>query len=232
MHSAELELLRLKNPHEAQNIMRFFKTDQGQYGYGDKFLGIKVPQIRAIAQKHRQSISINDLQQMLLSPYHEVRLCALLIMVYLYEKTPQKDDILSLYLKNTTHINNWDLVDLTAPKIIGAHFLETNASSLIIKLANSSHLWEQRIAIVSQLTPVKAGKIELALELAQKYLTHKHDLIHKATGWILREIGKTNRAALFFFLEKHAADMPRTTLRYAIEKLTSDERHYFMKKKR
>lgn len=222
------DLLALKNPNEAKNLMRFFKTGVGQYGYGDQFLGIKVPKVREIAKKYYLSASNDDLKQMLLSAYHEVRLCALLMMVFIYEKTDKKAEMLDLYLQNTNRINNWDLVDLTAPKIIGAHIYHTKEHHFIQKLANSPDLWEQRIAIVAQLTPVKAGDSDLMIALAKQFLSHKHDLIQKATGWMLREIGKKNLSALLCFLDDYAAVMPRTMLRYAIEKLPMDKRRFYM----
>lgn len=221
------ELLNLKDEEQAKHLMRFFKTGKGQYGEGDMFLGIRVPQTRSIVKKHYNNVTLDQIQKMLDNPYHEIRLCALLIMVSLYEKNPQ-DEIISLYLKNVKNINNWDLVDLTAHKIIGTYYIKTHDRSIIDNLANSGHLWSERIAVVSQWSILKTGEFSLLLELCEKFLTHKHDLMHKATGWMLREAGKKDLKILLGFLDKHAKTMPRTMLRYSIEKLTPEQRKFYM----
>ena len=215
------ELLNLKDEEQAKHLMQFFKTGKGQYGEGDKFLGIRVPQTRNIVKKYYNNINFDQIQEMLDSPYHEIRLCALLIMVSLYEKN-NDERIIKLY------INNWDLVDLTAPKIIGTYYLKTHDRTIIDNLADSGHLWSERIAVVSQWSVVKNGEFDLLLELCEKFLTHKHDLMHKATGWILREAGKKDEKVLLGFLDKHAKVMPRTMLRYSIEKLTPEQRKFYM----
>lgn len=224
------ELLKLKDENQANHLMRFFKTQKGQYGEGDKFLGIRVPVTRKIAKKYYNKIGFDELQNMLDNQYHEIRLCALLMMVLIYEKTDKKDEIVNLYLKNTKNINNWDLVDLTAHKIIGKHFLQTKDDTMIKKLACSNHLWSERIAVVSQWSVIKENEFSLLVELCEKFLTHKHDLMHKAVGWMLREAGKKDEKVLFDFLDKYASDMPRTALRYSIEKLTPEQRKFYMKK--
>lgn len=221
------ELLKLKNDEQAKHLMQFFKTGKGEYGEGDKFLGIRVPQTRKIANKYYKNITLKQIQDMLDSPYHEVRLCALLMMVAIYEKRAS-DSIVNLYVKNANNINNWDLVDLTAHKIIGTHYLKTHDRIIIDNLANSGHLWSERIAVVSQWSIIKNGEFELLLELCEKFLTHKHDLIHKATGWMLREAGKKDEKFLLEFLDKYAKTMPRTMLRYSIEKLTPKQRKFYM----
>ncbi len=221
------ELLNLKNDEQAKHLMHFFKTGKGQYGEGDKFLGIRVPQTRCIVKKYRNNTTFPQLQEMLNSEYHEIRLCALLIMVLLYEKN-NDENIIRLYIKNVKNINNWDLVDLTAHKIIGSHYIKTHDRSIIDNLANSGHLWSERIAVVSQWSIVKTGEFGLLLELCEKFLTHKHDLMHKATGWMLREAGKKDLKVLLGFLDKHAKTMPRTMLRYSIEKLTPQQRKFYM----
>jgi 3-methyladenine DNA glycosylase AlkD len=165
---------------------------------------------------------------MLDNPYHEVRFCALFILVLLYEKTDNTKEIVDFYLKNVQNINNWDLVDFTAHKIIGAEFLKTGDSTAIYALANSNHIWSERIAVVSQWSVIKAGKFDIILELCEKFLTHKHDLMHKATGWMLREVGKKDEKTLLKFLNKNSKSMPRTMLRYSIEKLTSEQRKFYM----
>lgn len=223
------ELLNLQNNEQATHLMRFFKTGKGQYGEGDKFLGIRVPQTRLIVKKYSDKVSLEELQKMLDNDFHEIRLCALLIMVSQYSKT-QDEKLVRLYLKNVKNINNWDLVDLTAPKIIGAHYLKTHDRTLIDNLANSEHLWSERIAMVAQWSIVKNGEFTLLLELCEKFLTHKHDLMHKATGWMLREAGKKDETILLNFLDRHAKTMPRTMLRYSIEKLTPELRKFYMQR--
>ncbi len=217
-----------KDENKASHLMRFFKTAKGQYGYGDKFLGICVPANRIIAKKYYKNIALDYLQEMLNNPYHEIRLCALLMMVLLYEKTDKKKEILNLYVKNTERINNWDLVDLSAPKIIGANYIETKNPKIINELAQKDHLWSQRIAVVSQQSVIKSGDFSIILELAQKFLEHKHDLMQKALGWMLREVGKKDEKTLLDFLDKHHKIMPRTMLRYSIERLTPQQKKYYM----
>ena len=153
--NAAQELLKLKNDELAQHLMRFFKTGKGQYGEGDKFLGIRAPKTREIAKKYYKTTPLTEIQSMLDNPYHEIRLCALLMMVFIYEKTDRKEEIVNLYLKNTKNINNWDLVDNTAHKIIGAHYIKTKNPEIIKKLAESNHLWSERIAVVAQWSIVK-----------------------------------------------------------------------------
>lgn len=228
--NAAQELLKLKNDELAQHLMRFFKTGKGQYGEGDKFLGIRAPKTREIAKKYYKTTPLTEIQGMLDNPYHEIRLCALLMMVLIYEKTDKKDEIVNLYLKNTKNINNWDLVDNTAHKIIGAHYIKTKNPEIIKKLAESNHLWSERIAVVAQWSIVKTKEYALLLELCEKFLTHRHDLMHKAVGWMLREAGKQDEAVLLGFLDKHCKTMPRTALRYAIERLSPGLRQYYMKK--
>lgn len=225
------ELINLKNEEQAGHLMRFFKTGKGQYGEGDLFLGIKVPKTREIVKKHYRNVSFAELQTMLNNPYHEIRLCALLMMVSIYEKSDNKNlknQILKLYLRNVNNINNWDLVDLTAPKIVGADYIESKNPEIIMTLANSGHLWSERIAVVSQWSVIKSGDFSIILELSEKFLTHKHDLMHKAVGWMLREAGKKDEKILHEFLKKHHRKMPRTMLRYSIEKLTKEQRHFYM----
>lgn len=222
------DLKNLENKEKAQHLMKFFKTKKGQYGYGDMFLGICVPNNRVIAKKYYDKVTLDYLQNMLNDPYHEIRLCALLMMVLIYEKTDKKEDILNLYTKNTHRINNWDLVDLSAPKIIGANYIETKNPKIINKLAKSNHLWSQRIAVVSQQSVIKSGDFSIILELAQKFLEHKHDLMQKALGWMLREVGKKDEKTLLNFLDKYHKTMPRTMLRYSIERLTLQQRKYYM----
>lgn len=228
--SASEELLKLKNEEEAKHLMRFFKTQKGEYGEGDIFLGVRVPQTRKIVKKYFNETSLSEIQEMLNSKYHEIRLCALLMMVELFKKTDNKKEIVNLYISNVKNINNWDLVDLTAHKIIGEYYLKTNDDSIIRNLADSNHLWSERIAIVSQWSILRQGKFDLLIELCEKFLNHKHDLMHKAVGWMLREAGKKDINILIQFLDKYSNIMPRTALRYSIEKLSIEQRQYYMQK--
>lgn len=228
--SAVEELLKLKNEEEAKHLMRFFKTQKGAYGEGDIFLGVRVPQTRKIVKQYFKETSLSELQEMLNSKYHEIRLCALLMMVELFQRTDEKEKLVNLYIKNVKNINNWDLVDLTAHKIIGKYYLITNDDSIIRNLAISNHLWSERIAIVSQLSILKNGKFDLLIALCENFLNHEHDLIHKSVGWMLREAGKQDKKVLTDFLDKYSKVMPRTMLRYSIEKLSTEQKNFYMKK--
>jgi len=222
------EIKSFADEKQAVHLSRFFKTGKGEYGEGDLFLGIKVPVVRSIAKKYYNAVSFDDIQTLLENPYHEVRLLALLIMIFIYEKTEFKQEIFNLYLQNLQYINNWDLVDLSCPKIFG-DFIYTNKNyDYIYKLANCDHLWSNRIAVVSQYYFIKKGNFSHILELSEKFLTDKHDLMHKAVGWMLREMGKMDEKPLYDFLDKHYKKMPRTMLRYSIEKLSNEKRKYYM----
>jgi len=222
------EIKSLADEEQAQHLKRFFKTGKGEYGEGDLFLGIKVPITRAIAKKYYPSISLEKIDELIKNPYHEVRLLALLLMVFVYEKTEAKEDVIELYLKNIQYINNWDLVDLSAPKIIGHCIYESKDAQSIYELADTNHLWSNRIAVVSTLYLIKKGEFSQILELSEKFLTHKHDLMHKAVGWMLREMGKVDEKPLCTFLDKHHKTMPRTMLRYSIERLSTDKKKHYM----
>lgn len=225
------ELLSVANPEKAAFLQRFFKTGPGQYAEGDVFLGLVVPLTRSIAKANKKT-PLEELQKLIESPYHEARLCALLIVVERFKKaTPEEQEKLyRFYLSNATRINNWDLVDVTCPHVVGTYLLDKDRSSLHA-LARSENLWEQRIAIVSTLTFIRHREYDDTLALAEYFLTHPHDLIHKAVGWMLREVGKKDRDTLTAFLERHATRLPRTALRYAIEHYPEDQRLYFLKKK-
>lgn len=223
------ELMTLANPEKAKILSRFFKTGKGEYGEGDIFIGITVPQNRAVTKKYLNA-QFDDIEKLLHSPIHELRLSALLALVLKFKK--HKDDnthksIVDFYLANTSYINNWDLVDLSCLYILGEYLYE-QPHDVLFHLSESNNMWEQRIAIVSTLAFIRKGKFDTTLVLAEKFLTHKHDLMHKATGWMLREIGKKNIDILRAFLEKHAHNMPRTALRYAIEKFTPEERKHYL----
>lgn len=223
----------MKNPEKAKVLAGFFKTGKGHYGEGDKFLGIAVPQTRAVIKKYKDLI-LTEIKQVLQSEFHEERLAAVLIMVGQYEKGGSKirKNIFEFYLKNAKQINNWDLVDLSAHQIVGG-FLADKPKDILFRLADSKILWERRIAMVATFFEIKNGKSETALAIAEKLLTDKHDLMHKAAGWMLREVGKRcSQKEEEVFLKKHAATMPRTMLRYAIERFDEDKRQYYLKYKK
>lgn len=217
----------------AMVALRFFKTAPGEYGEGDQFLGLTVPQVRAMLPQ-TDELTEAEVLELLRSKWHEERLLALLILVRRFDKA-KKDEaaraqIVKLYLANTAWINNWDLVDTSAPQILGAWLL-TRDRAVLGRLAKSESLWEQRIAVVATLAFIRAGDFADTLRLCGQFLTHKHDLLHKACGWMLREAGKRNVEVLREFLRLHASRMPRTMLRYAIEKLPAAERRRWMVKR-
>lgn len=223
------ELAFIANAEKAKILSGFFKTGKGQYGEGDIFIGITVPQNRNIAKKYYNA-PLNDIKNLLHSPIHEYRLSALIALVLRYKKFKDETshkEIVNFYLANTSYINNWDLVDLSCSYILGEYLLN-KSPDILFTLSESSNLWEQRIAIVTTLNFIRNGKFSTAISLAEKFLTHKHDLIHKATGWILREIGKKDESVLREFLDRHAHHMPRTALRYAIEKMSQGERKHYL----
>jgi len=220
------ELEQQKNKEHAKNLQRFFKTKKGEYGEGDIFLGIKVPIQRKIANKY--NLNLTDLQTLLNSKIHEHRLVALLILIKKYQNTKDKE-IINFYLKNTKNINNWDLVDLSAHKILGDYLLDKE-KTILYNLANSNNLWENRIAIISTFAFINNNQFEDSLKLAKILLNHKHDLIHKAIGWMLREIGKKDQQTEEQFLKKYYKKMPRTMLRYAIERFEETKRQSYLKK--
>lgn len=232
----QAELARLSDPAKAAHSDRFFKTGPGQYGEGDRFRGITVPQLRALAKTHR-GVSREDAMQLLASGWHEDRLTALYLLVELYAKgTPEtRFKIHSGYLACIQErVNNWDLVDSSAPQLVGAH-LETYGGgdrSLLDTLARDSNLWRRRVAMVATLHFIRSGSYGETLRIAEALLGDGEDLIHKATGWMLREMGKRDVAPLRAFLDRYAAIMPRTMLRYALEKLPEAERRAYMAVKR
>jgi 3-methyladenine DNA glycosylase AlkD len=226
------EFLKLTNPEQAQILQRFFKTGKGQYGEGDVFLGIKVPQIRMLVKKY-ETLSLDDCLQFLKSKYHEERLFALLLLVRKFQKGTEQErkKIFKIYLDHTFYINNWDLVDLSSEHIVGA-FLKDTSKTILQKLAKSKNLWQQRIAILSTFHFIKQGIYEETFIIADLLLHNEYDLIHKAVGWMLREVGK--RCSLEkeeAFLKPRFKTMPRTMLRYAIEKFPEEKRIYYLKTK-
>lgn len=230
MTAAEItrELEKLADPDDAVNLQRFFKTGPGQYGEGDLFRGIRVPVLRSLAKRYAL-LPVSEARKLLHSRYHEDRLLALLILVRLFAKGDERarEEIYTLYLENVRYINNWDLVDSSAEHIVGG-YLRDGSKEPLRRLARSHDLWERRIAIIATFHYIKRGSFETALEIAAMLLGDRHDLIHKAVGWMLREIGKRDRAAEDAFLVEHCRRMPRTALRYAIERHPEPERLRFL----
>lgn len=226
------ELMSMANPEKAVFLQRFFKTGPGEYAEGDVFLGLVVPLTRNIAQANKKT-PLEELQKLIGSRYHEARLCALLIVVEQFKKASPEEqkNLYDFYLSNTSRINNWDLVDLTSPQVVGAYLSDKDRSPLYT-LARSGNLWEQRISIVSTIAFIRHREYDDTLALADHLLPHPHDLIHKAIGWMLREVGKKDRDTLTAYLERQAVRLPRTALRYAIEHYPEDQRQYFLKKKK
>lgn len=224
------KLQALSDAEKREVFPKFFKAGKGEYGEGDRFLGVTVPNIRAIAKLHKD-ISIEEIRELIQSEWHEVRLCALIIMV---EKSKKKDEVLrkelfNLYLSQTKRINNWDLVDLSCRFIIGEYLLD-KSRDILYHLALSPLLWDNRIAIVSTYAFIRKGQLEDTYALSDLMMQHPHDLMHKAIGWMLREAGKRNPERLYDYVMSHRADMPRTMLRYAIEKFSPKERAILMKR--
>lgn len=220
------EVRLISDPERAKNLAWFFKTGKGEYGYGDKFIGLKVPQIRELAKKYKD-INIVDIESLVHSPIHEERMLALIIMTKRYLK--EKDKFYKLYIKNRKYINNWDLVDITCPRIVGDYLLNKPRDTLY-KFARSKNLWEKRISIIATATFIQQKDFADTLKISEILLNDKHDLIHKAVGWMLREVGKRDKKTEEAFLQKHHQKMPRTMLRYAIEKFPENERKIFLSK--
>jgi 3-methyladenine DNA glycosylase AlkD len=229
--AAELQkrLAALGDPRVAEGSRRFFKTGPGEYGEGDLFRGIRVPALRGLA-KEFQSVSPPEAERLLGSTFHEDRLLALLILVRLYSRGDEasREEIYRLYLNNTQHINNWDLVDSSAEHIVGAHLRDRSRAPLG-RLAKSEDLWERRIAILATFHFIKRGEFQETLDIARALLSDREDLIHKAVGWMLREVGKRDPAAEEEFLKEHYRRMPRTMLRYAVERFPEEKRQPFLK---
>ena len=222
------ELRGLADKEIAASRTWFFKTGKGEYGYGDLFLGIEVPAIREVAKRH-QELSLDQIKKLASSKYHEERFIALAIMVLQFKKakaTAEKKQLFDTYLEllKDNRVNNWDLVDASAP-YLGVYLLDfPGAKALLAKLAKSKNLWEQRASIMFTWAYIRAGQQEVSTKQVELFLDHPHDLIHKASGWMLREVGKKDLKLLRRFLDAHAAIMPRVMLRYAIEKMTATER--------
>jgi 3-methyladenine DNA glycosylase AlkD len=228
LHELRERLRQFASVTDAQFLQRFFKTGPGEYGEGDQFIGVRVPVLRRLVREFR-GLALADVRKLLHSPIHEERLLALLILVEDYDRGNESERaaIFQLYLDTTACINNWDLVDGSAPGIVGRH-LETRPRKILFELAGSSDLWKRRIAVLATLHFIRRNEFDEILRLAGSLLLDRHDLIHKAAGWMLREAGKRDVTVLRGFLELHAARMPRTMLRYAIEKLPVAERRRWL----
>jgi len=227
------DLRRFANLEKAKILQRFFKTGKGQYGEADVFIGLTSEQIKLVAKKYSWLL-LKDINDLLESSVHEDRVCALRILVERYNKSDEKNkkEIFNFYLANTKNINNWDLVDLSAPKIVGDFvFHNKEQIKVLYKLAKSKNLWEKRIAIVATYFFIRKESFEDVIAISEILLNDTHDLIHKAVGWMLREVGKKDGKILRDFLEKNYSDMPRTMLRYAIEKFPEDERKIWLRRK-
>lgn len=223
------EMMALADDNKREVLQRFFKTGEGEYGCGDKFLGIKVPVTRGVAKKHKDA-GLSVIKRLMQSEWHEIRLCALLIMVEKMKKAgaDERRELAETYLSVTERINNWDLVDLSAPQIVGCYLLD-KPRDLLYTLAESPLLWDNRIAMVATYAFIKKGDLDDTFALALRLMRHPHELMHKAVGWMLREAGKRNITMLRDFVYLHRAEMPRTMLRYAIEKFPEAERKLILK---
>ncbi|MDL2260906.1 DNA alkylation repair protein [Methanimicrococcus sp. OttesenSCG-928-J09] len=249
------ELGKISSPEKARHHQRYFKTGPGEYGEGDIFIGVDVPKMRTLAKKVYSDFSLLETAVLMKSPIHEHRQTALFILVEKYnaarrkclpkrdvlpadellkEAAREKKEIVSLYFDHLRYINNWDLVDCSASYIIGEWFLETDPETLgaetLKNLSESNDLWAQRVSVMTTHAFIRNGIFQPTLNLCAYFLPAKHDLIHKCTGWMLREVGKKDKETLISFLEEHSTEMPRTMLRYSIEKLTASEKAKYMKK--
>ena len=225
------ELDAAADPERARHLQRFFRTGPGEYGEGDRFLGLRVPQVRAIAKRHK-ALPLPDLAGVLASRYHEHRQAALFVLANRYPRSApaEQETIARFYLDHLDAVNGWDLVDGSAPHVLGAHLLSRDRS-VLYELARSGHLWRQRVAVLATFRFILAGQFDDTLRLAELLRDHPHDLIHKAVGWMLREIGKRDQAAEERFLDRHAAHMPRTMLRYAIERFEPELRRSYLQRR-
>ena len=226
MKKLRKDLHGCSNKDKARILQGFFKTKKGQYGEGDIFLGVTVPIQRKIAKSSMVRITLDNIQELLNSKIHEERLVGLLILVEKYKEN--QGEVYNFYLANTERVNNWDLVDLSAPKIVGDYLLDKKDRRVLLELARSKNLWEKRIAIVSTWTFIRNGDFGKTLEISRVLLGDEHDLIHKAVGWMLREVGKRDKKVLEDFLEKNYSRLSRTTLRYAIERFPEAERKIWL----
>ena len=226
------EITARADASQVEGLSRFFKTGPGQYGEGDKFLGIKVPVTREVVKACWRETSLQDLEECIASAYHEVRLAALLALVEIFKHNKAKQsDCVDFYLAHTDRINNWDLVDLSCYPLLGVWLLDKDRQLLYDLARDGKTIWEQRIGIVSTMTFIRHGQLQDTFDIADILLHHPHDLIHKAVGWLLREAGKRDKDALVEYLEPRYQTMPRTMLRYAIEKFPEAERRLYLQKR-
>ena len=235
MNTLLIKMLSHANPAQVPGLMRFFKTGPGQYGEGDKFLGIKVPVTREVVKQCWKEVSLAEIEECVNSEFHEVRLAGLLALIQKFNHCKDslaQQECIDFYLAHTEKINNWDLVDLTCYPLVGEWLLDKDRTLLYDLAQNGKTIWEQRIGIVSTMTFVRKGQLEDTFTIADILLHHPHDLNQKATGWLLRECGKRNKAALEKFLATRYKTMPRTSLRYAIEKFPEEERKSYMRGER
>lgn len=223
----EGEMRAMKDDAQAAHLMRFFKCGKGEYGEGDRFLGIRCPQTRDIVKRFRKEAELSDCLRLVDSPWHEIRLAGFLLMIEIFNRYKKKHDedgmrvVVACYIESIDRGNNWDLVDMVAPKILGVWLtMHPEEHGVLDRMAaRDDSLWHQRVAVVTNWMLIRSGMFEDTFRIAEKMLSHPHDLIHKATGWMLREVGKHGgMKQLLAFLNRHAAEMPRTMLRYAIEK--------------
>ena len=223
-------ILQLENPQRAIGTARFFKTGKGQYGEGDIFIGVSNPQVQAVVKEFYENMEFAEIQELINDKMHELRFAGLLILVAQYQKASknQQQIIVDFYLKNLSQINNWDLVDCSAYKILGKFLLDKDRQ-VLYDLAGTGHLWSERVAVVSTMELIRNGQFTDTFRLSEIFLTHPHDLMHKACGWMLREVGKREELALEEFLDEHLTEMPRTMLRYAIEKMEEKKRLRYLK---
>ncbi|MBQ3655827.1 MAG: DNA alkylation repair protein [Bacteroidales bacterium] len=240
------EMTALKDEVQRKNLMRFFKTGKGEYGEGDEFLGLRCPQTREIVKKYYKETSLEEAETLIKNTFHEIRLCGFLMLVEKYAKIKEKnpvdkmlkrDEIIRVYLKNSEFANNWDLVDMSAPKLLGKWFLEKSMitddekTQIVDNLAHSKNLWQRRISMVFSWWTSRQNRPDIALKYALIHLSDKHDLMQKAVGWMLREVGKNcSYDLLREFLEDNYSRISRTSLRYAIEKFDEKERKYWLEK--
>lgn len=232
LHQVKEMLQSLSDKERKTFSPKFFKAGKGEYAEGDLFIGVTVPNQRLVVKEFSKVISEQELSELLQSKYHEHRLTALLMLVAKFEKAKKKEEqahLVDFYLSHKEYINNWDLVDSSCYKILGRYAFENNLDTLLIQLSKEDNMWSKRIAIVSTMHYVKKGEYDLLKELVLYNLQHPHDLIHKANGWLLREMGEKDRNELLDFLKKHYQNMPRTTLRYAIEKFEPELRQKYLK---
>ncbi|PWN64507.1 DNA alkylation repair protein [Chryseobacterium oncorhynchi] len=222
----------LSIPEKAEFFPRFFKTGKGEYGEGDLFLGVKVPDQRSVAKEYYSRLNLEELSELLSSKYHEHRLTALFMLISKFEKTKDnaiKDEVVKFYLNHLKYVNNWDLVDSSCYKILGRYAFENKKESLLRELSEAEEMWYKRIAVVGTMHYVKKGSYDLTKEFVTRNLKHSHDLMHKANGWLLREMGNKNEKELIGYLNTYYKEMPRTCLRYAIEKLDEEVRQDYLK---